>query len=120
MAGHYLRQRPEHYQQLVIALSEQRKHQGISQEELSYRLNISERLVNNWECGFKKPGSHMLIKWIAALDGSLEFQPHPLAARDIAAQFPLTDGRLSGYELIEFISATHGRLVFNAVQAQQI
>ena len=104
--------KPKNYQYLVEQLVTRRKQLFLSQEELSHRLNISERLVNNWECGFKQPSSHMLFKWMAVLDGKIRFASTPLDARDIIRHFPISGKRKSAYELIDFICSTHGRLCF--------
>ncbi len=108
----HMEDKPENYRLLIEQLVDRRKHLGISQEEMSHQLHVSERLVNNWECGFKQPSSHMLFKWMAVLDGKIRFAAVPLDAKEIILTFPITDKRKSAYELIDFLCSTHGRLCF--------
>lgn len=45
-----------------------RKSKGISQEELSVRLNVVRQTVSKWEKGLSVPDSEMLIKIAECLD----------------------------------------------------
>lgn len=114
----HMQDKPENYQTVIEQLVAQRKSLGISQEEMSYRLNVSERLINNWECGFKQPSSHMLFKWLAALGGMIRFSAAPFDPRDLVLAFPVSEKRKSAYELIDFICSTHAQVCFEDKQVQ--
>jgi transcriptional regulator with XRE-family HTH domain len=115
LSGYHKTHLPTHYQMLIEALAIERRKRDISQEEMSHMLGVSERLVNNWECGFKQPSSHLLMKWIAVLGGVFHFPPHPLSAGDVIEAYPVYEKRKSSFELLDFIVSTHGEVRFEAV-----
>jgi transcriptional regulator with XRE-family HTH domain len=58
----------EFYGALIKELARVRKMQGISQEELSARLGVSDTMVAKWEAGLRLPTSYWLMCWAQTLN----------------------------------------------------
>jgi len=56
------------YKSLISTLVLRRKLIGMSQEELSNRIGVSDCYVNKWESGVKLPSSFYLMCWCVALN----------------------------------------------------
>ena len=54
---------------LAAKITEERKKNGWSQEELANRLGVSRQAVSKWECGKSDPSTSNLIA-LAALFGT--------------------------------------------------
>ena len=78
---------------VVTRLVEERKNQGISQEELNGRLGVADRLLGKWEVGVRQPTAFNLYCWADSLNMKLtvvsnnytppaQSQTLPLASND--------------------------------------
>jgi DNA-binding transcriptional regulator YiaG len=56
------------YKELISTLVLRRKLIGMSQEELSARIGVSDCYVNKWESGVKLPSCFYLMCWCVALN----------------------------------------------------
>lgn len=51
---------------------EQRKKLGLTQQELAQKLNITDKVVSNWETGRSLPDTSMILPLADALNISVE------------------------------------------------
>jgi len=56
------------YKNLISTLVLRRKILGLSQEELSTKIGVSDCYVNKWESGVKLPSCFYLMCWCVALN----------------------------------------------------
>jgi ribosome-binding protein aMBF1 (putative translation factor) len=56
------------YKNLISTLVLRRKILGLSQEELSNKIGVSDCYVNKWESGVKLPSCFYLMCWCVALN----------------------------------------------------
>jgi len=63
--------RDDFLKDVVKSLIDRRKELGLTQDELNYRLGVSDRLLSKWECGTRSPTSFHLYCWADALKSKL-------------------------------------------------
>lgn len=69
--NHNQKLRQDFLKHTVGDLVKLRKQQGITQEELDYKIGVADRLVSKWECGVRSPTAFNLYCWADALDAKI-------------------------------------------------
>jgi len=76
--------REDFLKDVVQPLVDRRKQLHLTQDELNYRLGMSDRLLSKWECGLRSPTSFHLHCWADALKGKFAFIPNDNTPQSIA------------------------------------
>lgn len=63
-----------YYAALIRQLVDARKRAGISQEDLSARIGVSDAMVAKWEAGMRLPTSYWLMCWAQALNLTIKVE----------------------------------------------
>lgn len=78
--------RQDFLKDVTIQLIRLRKKLGLTQEEVNYRIGVSDRLVGKWECGLRTPSAFHLFCWAQVLGARIliveNIDNNPLSAND--------------------------------------
>lgn len=66
--------REDFLKELIGSLAKRRYDLRMTQEELNYKLGMSDSMLNKWECGARSPTAFHLFCWADALNGRMIFE----------------------------------------------
>jgi len=66
--------RTDFLEELIRSLAKRRYDLKMTQEELNYKLGMSDCMLNKWEAGHRSPTAFHLYCWADALHGKIIFQ----------------------------------------------
>jgi len=66
--------RQDFLKELIGSLAKRRYDLRITQEDLNFKLGMSDCLVNKWEAGHRSPNAFHLFCWADALNGKMIFE----------------------------------------------
>ena len=64
------------YKYAIKDLQERRQHLGLSSQEVSEKLGVSDSLVSHWECGKKQPSTINFFNWCQVLGFNIILNVH--------------------------------------------
>ena len=64
------------YKYAIKDLQERRQHLGLSSQEVSEKLGVSDSLVSLWECGKKQPSTINFFNWCQVLGFNIILNVH--------------------------------------------
>ena len=64
------------YKYAIKDLQERRQHLGLSSQEVSEKLGVSDSLVSLWECGKKQPSTTNFFNWCQVLGFNIILNVH--------------------------------------------
>ena len=90
--------RTDFLEELIRSLAKRRYDLRMTQEELNYKLGMSDCMLNKWEAGHRSPTAFHLYCWADALHGKIIFQANydPAESNAIKLSPPANDNRLIG------------------------